>query len=280
MKKRKTNQMGLKAITVLVILLLLLAAPSVWAGDYNDGDTHDITIDEDHLNINTGATPVPGTTVNLYANILDYVVVGPGSFLNIYSGNVGSYIVVSTDSPSAVVTVYGTYFDGYSVPGEFSGSGILTGQYGNGSDIYLWFLTDTTIYLQLPDPEEEPDDELIIDIKPGSDENVINLKSNGVVPVAVLTTDELNAADLVPDYSISFADASPVHSTLEDVDNDGDEDLLFHFRTQELNLDETSTIATLTATLNSAVTKSSAATTGDVTEIKGSDKVKIKSSKK
>lgn len=32
---------------------------------------------------------------------------------------------------------------------------------------------------------------------------------------------------------------------MEDVDTDGDEDLLFHFKTQELSLDENSTEVTL-----------------------------------
>ena len=85
-----------------------------------------------------------------------------------------------------------------------------------------------------------------IDIKPGSDPNSINLKSKGVVPVAVVTTGDFNAATINPD-TVRFAGASPVRWTMEDVDGDGDLDMLFHFRTQDLNLDKTSTSATLTA---------------------------------
>jgi hypothetical protein len=85
-----------------------------------------------------------------------------------------------------------------------------------------------------------------IDIKPGSDENVINLKSRGVVPVAVLTTDDFDAGDIDPG-SVEFAGAKPpVRSTLCDVDDDGDLDMLFHFKTEDLNLDEGDTTATLT----------------------------------
>jgi len=84
-----------------------------------------------------------------------------------------------------------------------------------------------------------------IDIKPGSDPNSINLKSKGVVPVAVLTTDDFDASTIDPD-TLVFAGASPVRWTLEDVDDDGDLDLLVHFKTQDLNLDEDSTEATLT----------------------------------
>jgi hypothetical protein len=91
----------------------------------------------------------------------------------------------------------------------------------------------------------EPKIEVSIDIKPGSDPNSINLKSKGVVPVAVLTTDNFDASTVDP-ATVLFAGAQPVRWTLEDVDGDGDEDLLFHFRTQELNLTSDSTEATLT----------------------------------
>ena len=84
-----------------------------------------------------------------------------------------------------------------------------------------------------------------IDIKPGSDPNSINLKSNGVVPVAILAADSFNPNTVDPD-SVAFAGASPVKWKMEDVDNDGDVDLLLHFRTQDLNLTQESTEATLT----------------------------------
>ena len=84
-----------------------------------------------------------------------------------------------------------------------------------------------------------------IDIKPGSYPNSINLKSKGNVPVAVLTTDVFDATTVDP-ASVVFAGASPLRWAYEDVDGDGDIDLLFHFDTQELNLDGNSTEASLT----------------------------------
>jgi Tol biopolymer transport system component len=84
-----------------------------------------------------------------------------------------------------------------------------------------------------------------IDIKPGSFPNSINLKSKGVVPVAVLTTADFDASTIDP-QTVEFAGASPVRWTMEDVDGDGDLDMLFHFKTQELNLTADSTEATLT----------------------------------
>jgi len=90
-----------------------------------------------------------------------------------------------------------------------------------------------------------PPIEVDIDIKPGSDPNSINLKSRGVVPVAVLTTEDFNASTVDPS-TVEFAGAEPVRSIECEVDGDGDLDMLFHFKTQDLNLTEDSTEATLT----------------------------------
>lgn len=91
-------------------------------------------------------------------------------------------------------------------------------------------------------PPWEPID---IDIKPGSYPNSVNLKSKGVVPVAILTTPEFDASTVDP-TTVKFADASPIKWTTKDVDYDGDMDMLLHFKTQELKLEENSFKATLT----------------------------------
>jgi len=91
--------------------------------------------------------------------------------------------------------------------------------------------------------------EVDIDIKPGSDPNSINLKSRGVVPVAVLTTDDFDATTVDPS-TVELAGAAPVRWAWEDVDGDGDIDLLFHFRTLELDLNQDSNEATLTGDTN------------------------------
>jgi len=88
--------------------------------------------------------------------------------------------------------------------------------------------------------------DVVIDIKPWSDPNSINLKSKGVIPVAILTTDEFDAAMVDPD-TVLFAGAMPVHFALEDVDNDGDMDMILHFNTQDTDIMPGDTEATLTA---------------------------------
>jgi len=108
-----------------------------------------------------------------------------------------------------------------------------------------------------------PPIEVEIDVKPGSYPNSINLGSKGVVPVAVLTTDDFDASTIDPN-TVSFAGALLVRWVECDVDSDGDLDMLFHFKTQELEeLDKDSTEAILTGE------------TWDGIPIKGTDTVNI-----
>ena len=80
---------------------------------------------------------------------------------------------------------------------------------------------------------------ITIDIKPRSYPNSINLKSKGVIPVAVLTTDTLDATTVNP-LSVQFGPngAMEAHGKghIEDADADGDNDLVLHFRIQETGL--------------------------------------------
>lgn len=74
-----------------------------------------------------------------------------------------------------------------------------------------------------------------IDIKPGSSANSINPASKGTIPVAILTTDTFDAVQVDP-LSVTFGvlPTTESHSRghVEDVDGDGDADLLLHFNTQ------------------------------------------------
>lgn len=96
-----------------------------------------------------------------------------------------------------------------------------------------------------------------IDIKPGSNPNTINLNSNGLISVAILTTQSFNATSVLP-FSVRFgpneAPESHAKGHIEDVDKDGDLDLLLHFETQKTGLASGQTSATLTG-LTSSGTK-------------------------
>jgi hypothetical protein len=78
-----------------------------------------------------------------------------------------------------------------------------------------------------------------IDIRPWSDPNPINPFGQGLIPVAILTTEDFDALT-VDDESVLFGldEAEKVHGQahFEDVDDDGDLDLLLHFRTQDTGI--------------------------------------------
>lgn len=86
---------------------------------------------------------------------------------------------------------------------------------------------------------------LEIDIKSGSEENPINQNSNGVIPVAVLQTDEFDpmSEDVryrfgAPDVVAEGGGARPAHDGhVEDVDGDDRDDLVLHFPTDETGFD-------------------------------------------
>ena len=99
--------------------------------------------------------------------------------------------------------------------------------------------------------------QILVDIKPGSDPNSINLKSRGVVPVAILTTEDFDAAD-IDSETVTLAGVAPARWEMLDVPEiwdtvlmtyagDGDPDLVFYFSTQDLAtvLGSSSTMTTL-----------------------------------
>jgi len=93
-----------------------------------------------------------------------------------------------------------------------------------------------------------------IDVKPGSDPNSINCENGkGIIPVAILTTEDFDATT-VDHTTATFEGASETHVDKksgeprrheEDVDGDGDTDLVFHFRLGDTGLTCSSTEGTL-----------------------------------
>jgi uncharacterized repeat protein (TIGR01451 family) len=140
---------------------------------------------------------------------------------------------------------------------------------GNNAD-------DATISVQ----SEETHLEIEIDIKPGDENNSINLKSKGVIPVAILTTSDFDATTVDPStvrFGRTGTEAAPMHEGghIEDVNGDGDSDLLFHFSTQETGLQEGDTEAYLTGEILTVRALTAEATgTGGGQAISGCDVVK------
>lgn len=119
-----------------------------------------------------------------------------------------------------------------------------------------------------------------LDVRPGSDSNPVNLKSSGVLPVAILSTPDHDALD-TDVATLRLGDprlngvASPVRSAVEDVNGDGLLDLVLHFSMVDLvtngALDASSTAVTLTG---AALNGSQIAGADAVTVVPGSNKGK------
>lgn len=103
--------------------------------------------------------------------------------------------------------------------------------------------------------EYEPGDKgqlVAIDIKPGSDDNAINLGSNGVVPVAILSDASFDATDVDP-LTVRLASSevrlkgkgTPAYQ-INDVNGDGLDDLVVQVETENLVMAPTDSTAKLT----------------------------------
>jgi len=105
-----------------------------------------------------------------------------------------------------------------------------------------------------------------VDIMPGSDPNLIDPSSRGVIPVAIFGSNILDVADIDVD-SLAFGPggAAPAHKKVhfEDVNDDGITDLVSHYRTQETGIAVGDTGACITGN------------TFDGTSIEGCDNITV-----
>lgn len=125
--------------------------------------------------------------------------------------------------------------------------------------ISLVLLAFSIVLVSMPVLAHEEHEHLhvLIDIKPGSDPNVINLKNNGVVPVALFGSEFMDvhnvdtATVMLGRLHHHEGGAHSIKVTSEDVDQDGVLDLVFFFATNDLRkvLDTSDTVACLHGSL-------------------------------
>ena len=116
-----------------------------------------------------------------------------------------------------------------------------------------------------------------IDIKPGTASNSINLKSKGVIPVAILSDADFSAITEIdistlrfgPEGAESQDGASAAHKGhADDVNGDGYLDAVIHFPIQDTGIEPEDTVACVTGT-------TAAAAPEDVKPIEGCDDIRI-----
>jgi hypothetical protein len=100
------------------------------------------------------------------------------------------------------------------------------------------------------DPPAGPS--VTIDIKPDSALNTINLKSNGLIHVAILTTEDFDAWEADPSTVVFGPGLASPHGFAQavDADDDGDLDMVLRFRVQDAGLACGVTSATLSGETN------------------------------
>ncbi|MCA2215541.1 nidogen-like domain-containing protein [Jidongwangia harbinensis] len=93
-----------------------------------------------------------------------------------------------------------------------------------------------------------------MDVKPGSADNPVNIKSKGVTPVAILSTAGFDATAVQPSsVRVGPAGIAIDKSAVQDVNGDGRADLLVHVSTTSLGLRGGDTSLALSGTLRTGV---------------------------
>jgi len=98
--------------------------------------------------------------------------------------------------------------------------------------------SDVSVMLNQCDP---PALSVDLDIKPGSDRNAINPSSRGVVPVAILGSEDFDVADIDETTLVFGSDEAPLAGAVlrrrNDLNADGFSDLLARFRIDESGIE-------------------------------------------
>ncbi len=193
-----------------------------------DSDTSSVTINNVAPTVNAG----PDATINEGDTFT-----GSGSFTDPGDDIWIAEVQYGDGSPAETLALSGKSF---SLSHIYAADGVYTVQVtvedddgGMGIDI----LTVTV------------NGEVYIDIKPGSYPNSINPGSNGVISVAILTTDDFDASTVdvtTVQFGPDGAEQCKRKAAIEDVDGDGNLDMVLHFKVKETGIQAGDTDATLT----------------------------------
>ena len=165
-----------------------------------------------------------------------------------YAFTSGVSVLVGPHAHSLVRTIDGTTFIGVDKIG--SGVFVLSGDgnvFSDQNDTGYIVEDNGTLAANICDQASFAI-EVTIDIKPGSSPNSINPFSSGVLPVAILTTDVFDALQVDITTMVFGPDGAGIphqQGHVEDVDDDGDLDLIAFFRTQQTGIACGDTEATL-----------------------------------
>ena len=215
------------------------------AGNELDNGTYDVTITGDDGNGGTNEVTFTVTVNNVapmvVSGIAD-VTIGSGETVVLNAG----FTDAGVDDTHAAIVDWGGATGSPSVS-DTSGSAA-----GTVSDSHQFFgLGENLVTVTVSDLDGGTSEDetftvtvvrapIDIDVKPGSDVNPLNLNGNGVVPIAVLGRAGFDVSDLIPSTVLAGVDgdnASPVNGGhIEDVNGDGIDDYVFHFREYQLGV--------------------------------------------
>ena len=242
-------------VGVVCVVLMALLTPAALAVDFAGGGefTVDYVLDDWNniydatVSFEAGSSlpdggwllSVEGAVVNI-----NNCVFGAGSVLY-----VGSDANSDPSLSAPVVTFQGTDFAIGGVPigpGSVSGDDldgkVLSGKYANGDsfEVFMYVLWELSVILEEPGGPSVID--VVVDIKPDSADNTINLGSMGVIPVGIFSTADFDATQVDP-WTVELAGAgvavrgkgSKLLSSAKDLNGDGLLDLEVKVETENLD---------------------------------------------
>jgi streptogramin lyase len=209
-KRQKDPQVGIRIKTHSPVTLTV-----------TDPDNNTITPDTHRDTQFEKLREIPGQLYYTEDENLDDTVIAPILKAGVY------YIKVQP-KPTALST------DTYTLTVDAGGQTITLADHASIQSIppqgYAIVSTGTTISQFIP---------VTIDNKTGGLPNTINPKDQGIVSVAVLSTDSLDATTIIPStirFGKSGTEATPVSSKIKDYNKDGKNDILLQFNIQDTHI--------------------------------------------